>query len=61
MQRVRWTRKSIVAEIRELHAHGAALNYAAVEADNLNLVRAATWHFGTWRRAVEAAGGRLGQ
>jgi hypothetical protein len=52
---VRWTRKSIVAEIRQLHAKGIELNYATAEAEYLNLVRAAAWHFGTWRRAVEAA------
>ena len=53
---MRWTRKSIVAAIQKLHAQGTELNYAAAEAQNLNLVRAAAWHFGTWRRAVEAAG-----
>jgi hypothetical protein len=53
---LRWTRKAIVAEIKRLHAEGAELNYATAEEDHLNLVRAAAWHFGTWRRAVEAAG-----
>ncbi|HEX8835091.1 MAG TPA: hypothetical protein VF719_12860 [Abditibacteriaceae bacterium] len=53
---MRWTRKGIVAEIKKLHAEGVELNYATAEANNLNLVRAAAWHFGTWRRAVEAAG-----
>jgi hypothetical protein len=53
---VRWTRKSIIAEIRRLKNEGAELNYATAESEYLNLVRAAAWHFGTWRRAVEAAG-----
>jgi hypothetical protein len=52
---LRWTRKGIVAEIKRLHADGAELNYATAEDNHLNLVRAAAWHFGTWRRAVEAA------
>lgn len=53
---MRWTRKGIIAEIKRLHASGAALNYAAAQAEHLNLVRAASWHFGTWRHAVEKAG-----
>ena len=53
---MRWTRKAIVAEIKRLHAEGAELNYATAEDNHLNLVRAAAWHFGTWRRAVESAG-----
>jgi hypothetical protein len=53
---VRWTRKSIVSEIRRLHEAGEELYYSKAEDNHLNLVRAAGWHFGTWRRAVEAAG-----
>ncbi len=53
---MRWTRKSIIAEIESLHEAGEALNYSAAEANRLNLVRAAAWHYGTWRRAIEAAG-----
>jgi hypothetical protein len=53
---MRWTRKSITAEIKNLHDAGEPLNYSAAEAGHLNLVRAAAWHYGTWRRAVEAAG-----
>ena len=53
---MRWTRKSIVAEICRLHETGAEMNYASAERDHLNLVRAAAWHFGTWRLAVETAG-----
>lgn len=35
---------------------GEELNYASAEEDHVNLVRAAAWHFGTWRRAIEEAG-----
>jgi len=53
---LRWTRRTIVEEIKRLHKANTELNYASAEAHHLNLVRAAAWHFGTWRRAVEAAG-----
>lgn len=53
---MRWTRKKILAEIKRLYEEGAELYYSAAERDHLNLVRAAAWHFGTWRLAVEQAG-----
>ena len=53
---MRWTRKSIAAEINRLHEAGEQLNYSAAEDNHLNLVRAAAWHYGTWRHAVEGAG-----
>lgn len=53
---MRWTRKTIIEEIKKLYTADEELNYTAAEANHLNLVRAAAWHFGTWRRAVEAAG-----
>lgn len=53
---MRWTRRTIIEEIRRLHKLKSELNYATAEARHLNLVRAAAWHFGTWRQAVEAAG-----
>jgi hypothetical protein len=53
---MRWTRKAIVEEVRRLHSEGAELSYAAAEQQHLNLVRAATWHYGSWRIAVEASG-----
>lgn len=53
---MRWTRKTIIAEIKRLHNAGEELYYSKAEDNHLNLVRAAGWHFGTWRRAVEAAG-----
>ena len=51
-----WTRRAITEEIRRLHAAGEELNYAAAEENHLNLVRAAAWHYGTWKRAIETAG-----
>ncbi|MBW3635517.1 MAG: hypothetical protein KY445_03495 [Armatimonadetes bacterium] len=53
---MRWNRKTILDEIRELHRSGEELNYASAEENHLNLVRAAAWHHGTWKNAVEQAG-----
>ena len=53
---MRWTRKTIIAEIKRLYETGEQLYYSKAEQNHLNLVRAAGWHYGTWRRAVEAAG-----
>ncbi len=53
---MRWTRKTILEEIRLLHARGEELNYDSIGQNYANLMRAASWHFGTWQRAVEMAG-----
>ena len=53
---MRWTRKAIIEEIRTLNAAGDELNYSSAEENHLNLVRAAAWHYGTWKRAIETAG-----
>ena len=53
---MRWTRKSIIEEIRRMKSAGGELSYSSVERDHLNLTRAAAWHFGNWRGAIEAAG-----
>lgn len=53
---MRWNRKTILDEIRELHRSGEELNYSSAEENHLNLVRAAAWHYGTWKQAVELAG-----
>ncbi len=53
---MRWNRKTILDEIRQLHHDGEELNYASAEENHLNLVRAAAWHHGTWKNAVEQAG-----
>lgn len=39
-----------------MHRVGEPLNFAAVERNNLSLIRAAGWHLGSWRKAVEEAG-----
>ena len=53
---MRWTRKAIIEEIRSLNSAGDELNYSSAEENHLNLVRAAAWHYGTWKRAIETAG-----
>jgi hypothetical protein len=53
---VRWNRHTILDEIRELHRSGDELNYTSAEENHLHLVRAAAWHYGTWKQAVELAG-----
>ncbi len=53
---MRWTRKAIIEEIRQLNAAGEELNYSSAEDNHLNLVRAAAWHYGTWKRAIETSG-----
>lgn len=53
---MRWTRKKITDEIRRMKSAGEELNYSSIERGHLNLARAAAWHFGNWRGAVEAAG-----
>ena len=53
---MRWTRRTIIEEIRQLHGQGEELNYSSAEEHHLNLVRAAAWHYGTWKRAIETAG-----
>lgn len=53
---MRWTRKTILQEIRTLHAGGEELNYEGADQNHPQLMRAASWHFGTWQRAVETAG-----
>ncbi len=53
---MRWTKKTIIEHLRGLHAQGADLSYARAEAEHIHIVRAATWHFGSWRLALEGAG-----
>lgn len=53
---MRWTRKAIIEEIRQLNVAGEELNYSSAEENHLNLVRAAAWHYGTWKRAIETSG-----
>lgn len=51
-----WTRQAILDEIRRLHKAKEDMSFAALEKNHLSLMRAAAWHYGTWRRAVEEAG-----
>ena len=53
---MRWTKKTIIERLRGLQLEGADLSYARAEDEHLRIVRAATWHFGSWRLALEAAG-----
>lgn len=51
-----WDRTSVVERIRELTASGARLNVSAAEQNHRGLVGAGIAHFGSWRRAIKAAG-----
>ncbi len=51
-----WSRKKIVARIRELKAAGEPLNVSAAERTHGGLVGAAAVYFGSWRQAINAAG-----
>ena len=53
-----WSREKIVQMIRELHADGVALSHAKMRQRHSALVAAAgsPRYFGSWERAVEAAG-----
>jgi hypothetical protein len=51
-RQARWTRESVIAEIRRRSVDGVAPS----SNDDIALQRAAFYHFGNWRKAVEAAG-----
>lgn len=53
---MRWTKKTVIERLHSLHAEGIDLSYARAEAERIHIVRAAAWHFGSWRLALEAAG-----
>ncbi len=53
---MRWNRKTILEEIRTLHREGEELNFNAAQENHLNLLRAATWNYGSWKAAIELAG-----
>jgi len=57
-RRRKWTRESIIGEIRRLRRAGVDLSHSAAKRTHQYLVVAArrTEHFGSWRVAVEAAG-----
>lgn len=49
-----WTRKRVVATIREIHANGGKLNHAALRTSSLS--HAAVKLFGCWDSALRSAG-----
>jgi hypothetical protein len=51
-----WTRPRIAAELRRLHEAGQDLSYNALARKRQALVSAASYHFGSYRKAVERAG-----
>jgi hypothetical protein len=51
-----WDRKRIVARIKKLYRQGLELSYNALARREQSLVSAAAYHFGSYRKAVEAAG-----
>ena len=51
-----WNRDKIVARIRQLHARGEDLSYNRMSRLQQGLLAAANYHFGSWAKAVNAAG-----
>ena len=52
----KWTQETIVEGIRQMHAAGGDLTCSRSCRQNRPLVMAARAYFGSWQRAVEAAG-----
>lgn len=53
---MRWTTASIIDELRRLKRRKTDLSYNGLARLNQSLVSAAAYHFGSYRKAVEAAG-----
>ncbi len=51
-----WNKERIVKELRRRHKAGGELSYNAVARKAQSLVSAASYHFGSYRAAIEAAG-----
>jgi hypothetical protein len=51
-----WDKNEIVAALKKLHKQGADLSYNAVARHSQALVSAASYHFGSYRIAVQQAG-----
>ncbi|MBI4581262.1 MAG: hypothetical protein HY718_16285 [Planctomycetes bacterium] len=51
-----WTRAGICQAILARHAQGLPLNYQAVSDQDVRICSAALYHFGSWAKAVDAAG-----
>lgn len=54
--KVAWDRQRIVRTLRQLHRKGEDLSYNRLARSVQALVSAAAYHFGSYRKAVEAAG-----
>lgn len=52
----RWDKSIIIEEIKNLASQGVELNAHAVKRVDSKLVAAGTTHFGSWKKAIEAAG-----
>src|ERR1044071_5726543 len=51
-----WSREAVVFEILDRNRTGMPLNYTTIEKEDLRLMRAACYYFGTWKAAIGAAG-----
>lgn len=49
-----WTREKVIAGLRA-EARNGSVQYGSIRAKNPSLVKATTYHFGSWRAAVAAA------
>jgi hypothetical protein len=55
--RKKWSREKVLHEIKNLYSNGHSLRPKDFRRKGLvNLVSAATYHFGSWRKAVELSG-----
>ncbi|MGC8667952.1 MAG: homing endonuclease associated repeat-containing protein [Chthonomonadales bacterium] len=52
----RWNEETIVRRLRDLYAQGVDLNAKSMEEQNISLITAARRRFGSWDRALTAAG-----
>ena len=55
-ERTKWTKEKIITEIITMHENGEKLNAVSVTKNNIKLYGAARTHFGSWAKAVSAAG-----
>jgi hypothetical protein len=51
-----WNRRRVVERIKELHRAGQPLHVSLAEREYRGLVGAATTYFGSWNKAIKAAG-----
>ena len=55
--RRKWSREKVLQEIKNLYSSGHSLRPKDLRRKGIvNLVSAATYHFGSWRKAVELSG-----